>query len=135
MSNVVIIGAGLGGLSGAYEMHKALGNQHKVIVINERESFRFVPSNPWLAVGWRVAEQISFPIRPYLESKGIEFIAARRFAIRPTAVSVNSESIYFEDHFGFYIRHNILKLKGKTYHVKTSMINPGAKNIPNSLII
>jgi sulfide:quinone oxidoreductase len=34
-----------------------------------------VPSNPWLAVGWSKREKITFPIRPYLEKKGINFIA------------------------------------------------------------
>jgi sulfide:quinone oxidoreductase len=36
-----------------------------------------VPSNPWLAVGWRERETITFPIKPYLEKKGIDFIAQR----------------------------------------------------------
>ncbi|HOY21625.1 MAG TPA: FAD/NAD(P)-binding oxidoreductase [Cellvibrio sp.] len=88
MASIVFIGAGLGGMAGAYEMHDAVGDKHKVIVINERESFQFVPSNPWLAVGWREAEQISFPIRPYLEKKGIEFIAKRVDEIDPIAKKV-----------------------------------------------
>jgi sulfide:quinone oxidoreductase len=83
MASIVFIGAGLGGMAGAYEMHDAVGSQHTVTVINERESFQFVPSNPWLAVGWREAAQISFPIRPYLEKKGIQFVAQRVDEIDP----------------------------------------------------
>ena len=83
MANVVFIGAGLGGMAGAYEMRDALGAAHQVTVINERENFQFVPSNPWRAVGWRESEQISFPIRPYLEKKGIAFIAKRVDEIDP----------------------------------------------------
>jgi sulfide:quinone oxidoreductase len=83
MAKIVFIGAGLGGMAGAYEMRDAVGDKHQVIVINERETFQFVPSNPWLAVGWREAEQISFPIRPYFEKKGIEFIAKRVDDIDP----------------------------------------------------
>lgn len=83
MANVVFIGAGLGGMAGAYEMRDALGVAHQVTVINERENFQFVPSNPWRAVGWRETEQISFPIRPYLEKKGIAFIAKRVDEIDP----------------------------------------------------
>ena len=83
MANVVFIGAGLGGMAGAYEMRDALGTAHQVTVINERENFQFVPSNPWRAVGWRESEQISFPIRPYLEKKGIAFIAKRVDEIDP----------------------------------------------------
>jgi sulfide:quinone oxidoreductase len=91
MAKIVIIGAGLGGMAGAYELRKALGEQHQVTVINERDSFQFVPSNPWLAVGWREAEQISFPIRPYLEKKGIEFIAKRVDEIDPLAKMISLE--------------------------------------------
>ncbi len=83
MANVVFIGAGLGGMAGAYEMRDALGAAHQVTVINERENFQFVPSNPWRAVGWRESEQISFPIRPHLEKKGIAFIAKRVDEIDP----------------------------------------------------
>ncbi len=77
MAKIVFIGAGLGGMAGAYEMQAAVGDKHSVTLINERENFHFVPSNPWLAVGWREAEQISFPMRSFLEKKGIEFLAKR----------------------------------------------------------
>jgi len=56
-------------------MRDALAGEHKVTVINASEDFQFVPSNPWIGVGWRKSADISFPIRPYLEKKGINFIA------------------------------------------------------------
>lgn len=83
MAHIVFIGAGLGGMAGAYEMRDALGDDHRITVVNERENFQFVPSNPWLAVGWREPEQISFPIRPYLDKKNIEFVAQRVDEIDP----------------------------------------------------
>ncbi|MCA6063589.1 NAD(P)/FAD-dependent oxidoreductase [Thalassolituus marinus] len=76
MARVIVLGAGTGGMAGAYEIREILSNNHQVTVINEREDFQFVPSNPWIAVGWRERPEISFPIRPYLEKKGIEFIAS-----------------------------------------------------------
>jgi len=75
MAHIVIIGAGTGGMPAAYEMRKALGKEHKITVINTTEYFQFVPSNPWVGVGWRTRKDITFPVRPYLEKKGIEFIA------------------------------------------------------------
>jgi sulfide:quinone oxidoreductase len=75
MAHVVILGAGIGGMPAAYELNEALGKAHKITVINAVDYFQFVPSNPWLAAGWRVREDITFPIRPYLERKGIGFIA------------------------------------------------------------
>ena len=77
MAHVVILGAGTGGMPCAYEMKAKLGNTHEVTVINENAYFQFVPSNPWVAVGWRDREAITFPIEKYLARKKINFIAAR----------------------------------------------------------
>jgi len=75
MAHVVILGAGTGGMPAAYEMRDALGKEHQVTVVNASDTFQFVPSNPWLGVGWRKREEITFAIRPRLERKGIAFIA------------------------------------------------------------
>ena len=69
MAHVVILGAGTGGMPCAYEMKAELGKNHEVTVINENEYFQFVPSNPWVAVGWRDRESITFPIEKYLDRK------------------------------------------------------------------
>jgi sulfide:quinone oxidoreductase len=74
MAHIVIVGAGIGGLPAAYEMREALGKEHRVTVVNSTDYFQFVPSNPWIAVGWREREQITLPIAPYLARKGIAFI-------------------------------------------------------------
>lgn len=75
MAHVLIVGAGLGGMPAAYELRELLPNEHQVTVVNSVDYFQFVPSNPWLAVGWRKRADITLPIRPYLERKGIGFIA------------------------------------------------------------
>ena len=77
MAHIVILGAGIGGMPAAYELRAALDRTHRITVVNALDYFQFVPSNPWLAVGWREREAITFPIRPHLEKKGIEFIAQR----------------------------------------------------------
>jgi sulfide:quinone oxidoreductase len=76
MAHVVIIGASTGGMLAAYEMRAALDIQHQVTVISNAPSFHFVPSNPWIAVGWRKRNNISFDIEPRLKNKGIDFSAA-----------------------------------------------------------
>ncbi len=75
MAHIVILGAGLGGMPAAYEAKALLGAEHRVTVINASADFQFVPSNPWLAVGWRQRRDISFPIASYLARKNIDFIA------------------------------------------------------------
>jgi len=75
MAHIVILGAGIGGLPAAYEAREALGDEHRITVINAEPYFQFVPSNPWVAVGWRNRDDITFPIAPYVERKNIGFIA------------------------------------------------------------
>ncbi len=75
MAHIVILGAGTGGMPAAYEMRESLGKEHQITVINSSDHFQFVPSNPWVAVGWRTRDDITFPIEPYLKRKGIDFIA------------------------------------------------------------
>ncbi len=75
MAHIVILGAGTGGMPAAYETKEAVGQGHEVTLVNASENFQFVPSNPWVAVGWRKREETTFPIRPYVEKKGIHFIA------------------------------------------------------------
>ncbi|MEJ6002248.1 NAD(P)/FAD-dependent oxidoreductase [Paucibacter soli] len=77
MAHIVILGAGIGGMPAAYELRAALDKSHRITVVNALDYFQFVPSNPWLAVGWRERDGISFALRPFLEKKGIEFVAQR----------------------------------------------------------
>ena len=77
MAHIVVLGAGTGGMPCAYELRDALGSEHKITVVNERSYFQFVPSNPWVAVGWRNRDDICFEIGPYLERRDIGFVAKR----------------------------------------------------------
>ncbi|MEK7841903.1 MAG: FAD/NAD(P)-binding oxidoreductase, partial [Deltaproteobacteria bacterium] len=90
MARIVIIGASTGGLPAAYEMKKILGNGHEVIVISDTESFHFVPSNPWVAVGWRARKDTTFPLRPYLEKRGVGLIAEAAQKIDPQQKQVTT---------------------------------------------
>jgi sulfide:quinone oxidoreductase len=85
MAHTVIVGAGIGGLPAAYELRDLLPKEHTVTVVNAVDYFQFVPSNPWLAVGWRKRADITLPIKPYLERKGIGFIAQPVTAINAEA--------------------------------------------------
>lgn len=83
MATIVIVGAGIGGMPMAYDIKRQLGSQHTVKVVSALDQFQFTPSNPWVGVGWRTAEDISFPLEPALTRKGIEFIHATVTEIKP----------------------------------------------------
>jgi len=99
MAHIVVLGAGTGGMPAAYEMKAAVGKKHEVTVINEKEDFQFVPSNPWVAVGWRERKDISIPLEKYLKKKSINFIAQRVDKIDATANKLelaNGESVEYD---------------------------------------
>jgi sulfide:quinone oxidoreductase len=81
MAHVVVMGAGIGGMPCAYELRALLPKAHKVTVVNATDYFQFVPSNPWVAVGWRARDAVTLPIAPYLTKKGIDFVAKAVTAI------------------------------------------------------
>ena len=74
MSRIVVMGAGLGGMSAAYELRDTLGAGHEITVVGQGPHFGFTPSNPWLAVGWRKPEAITLPAAECLGRKGIRFV-------------------------------------------------------------
>ena len=77
MAHIVVLGAGTGGMPAAYDLRAELGTEHRITVVSALDYFQFVPSNPWVAVGWRGREDITFPIKPCLDKKGIGFVAQR----------------------------------------------------------
>jgi len=83
MADIVILGAGIGGLPMAYDIRRRARPEDNVIVVSNVDYFHFVPSNPWVAVNWRKRDDIQFQIRPYLEKKGIEFIAVGARRLHP----------------------------------------------------
>lgn len=73
MSSIVVIGAGLAGMSAAYELREFLGKGHAITVIGDGDRFSFTPSNPWVAVGWRKPGEITLKAGEHLARKGIVF--------------------------------------------------------------
>ena len=71
MSHVVVLGAGLGGTIMAYELRELLGEAHSVSVVNKGQEYSFVPSNPWVAVGWRDRDAVTVALEPVFKKRGI----------------------------------------------------------------
>jgi len=71
MARVVVLGAGLGGAIMAYEMKDKLKAGDELVVVNLGSTYSFVPSNPWVAVGWREPEAISADLAAVFARRGI----------------------------------------------------------------
>lgn len=83
MAHIVIIGASTGGLPAAYECRATLDRTHHISVVSNTPIFHFVPSNPWVAVGWRKRADISFELASVLEKKHIDFYDSGVSKIKP----------------------------------------------------
>lgn len=71
MSHVVVLGAGLGGTIMAYEMREKLRREDSLTVVNLGASYSFVPSNPWVAVGWRKRDDITVDLAATFSRRNI----------------------------------------------------------------
>ena len=83
MSHIVILGAGLGGVIMAYEMKARLRREDRLTVVNRGSTYSFVPSNPWVAVGWRQPEDISVDLAPIMKQRGIELLPQGAERVEP----------------------------------------------------
>ena len=71
---IVILGGSFGGLSAAYELRRHLSPERaEITLVAKDERFSFVPSFPWVAMGRRSLEQISFPLAAPLASRQVRF--------------------------------------------------------------
>ena len=82
MAHVVVLGAGLGGTSWPTSSATGSGKEHQVSVVTNGGSFFFVPSNPWVAVGWRDRKAVEVELAPALRSR-----ATSRFTRRARSAS------------------------------------------------
>ncbi len=72
---IVVIGGSFGGLTVAYELRRLLpAATCEITVLSKERRFVFIPSLPWVAMGTKTIEQISFDLERPLSQKGIRFV-------------------------------------------------------------
>ena len=99
MAHIVVLGAGLGGAIMAYELREQVRKEDKVTVITKDPMYHFVPSNPWVAVGWRSRKDITVDLAPTMARKNIDFIpvAAKRLHPGENRVELeNGQSVSYD---------------------------------------
>ncbi|MFT4161937.1 NAD(P)/FAD-dependent oxidoreductase [Shinella sp.] len=100
MTHIVVLGAGLGGIIMAYEMKRKLQRDDRLTVVNLGSTYSFVPSNPWVAVGWRQPQDITVDLVPVLKAHGIALRpeGARRVHPGESRVELNDGSVLDYDY-------------------------------------
>ncbi|MEZ5685703.1 MAG: FAD/NAD(P)-binding oxidoreductase [Paracoccaceae bacterium] len=99
MAHIVVLGAGLGGAIQAYELRDAVRKEDKITVITKDPKYHFVPSNPWVAVGWRDRKDITVDLAPTMKRKNIDFIPVPAKRLHPEENRVeleNGESVSYD---------------------------------------
>jgi len=83
----------------AYELKDKLRAEDTVTVVTKDPKYHFVPSNPWIAVGWRDRKDVSIDLAPTMKKKGIDFIpvaAERLFPDENRIALVDGQSVSYD---------------------------------------
>src|SRR6187402_954381 len=83
MSEVVVIGAGLSGTLMAYELLPQLRKGDHLTVVSQGPVYHFVPSNPWVAIGWRKRGDIEIDLAEIMKRKGIRLLTQGAQRVHP----------------------------------------------------
>ena len=88
MARIVVLGGSFGGLTAAFELKRLLGKGADVTVISGDDRFVFLPSLPWLIMGWRRPEDITLKVSEILKPKGINFLHEAAKQVDPDSSKV-----------------------------------------------
>lgn len=90
--SIVIVGGSFGGVNAAYQLRRRLGEHAELTLTSPEADFTFIPSLPWVMMGWRRPEAIRVPLAGPLARRGVHFINERAGAIDPSAQTVTTAS-------------------------------------------
>ena len=138
MSDVVVLGAGLGGTIAAYELRDKLGSSHAVSVVANGSRFHFVPSNPWVGVGWRDKKAVEVDLAPVFAKRNIALHAQGAKRVHPTGRRielndggsgkwVHAAKIAFEKYF----LHKIRSGQSEPFYERLAMQALGIDKLKN----
>jgi sulfide:quinone oxidoreductase len=87
---VVIVGGSFGGVNAAYQLRRKLGERVDLTLISAEPDFTFIPSLPWVMMGWRRPEALKVPLARPLANKDVRFVLDRATLIDPSAQTVTT---------------------------------------------
>ena len=97
---IVVLGAGLGGTIAAFEIRDTLRAKVDITVVSDTDTYSFIASNPWVAVGWRKPEAIQVDLPPVFAKKGVEFTSVGASRVKPqeNLLELNDGSLLHYDY-------------------------------------
>ncbi len=90
-ANIVVMGAGLGGIQTALALREHLGDRALITALSDSDTYTFVPSNPWVAVRWRDVADIEVHLPPVFARRGVNFsaVGAKRLVPGENRIELN----------------------------------------------
>ncbi len=92
MAEIVVLGAGLSGTTMALEMVLHTRKEDHVTLIGQGHHYQFVPSNPWVAVGWRQRADVEVDLTDVTRRKKIRMIDVGAKRVHPAENRVELEN-------------------------------------------
>lgn len=83
MVKILVLGGSFGGLAAAFEPKRLPGKKSDITVISDDNKFVFVPSLPWVSIGWRKTGDITLPIKAIPGRRGISFLHEKAAPVIP----------------------------------------------------
>jgi sulfide:quinone oxidoreductase len=87
---IVIVGGSFGGVNAAYQLRRKLGDRVDLTLVSAEPDFTFIPSLPWVMMGWRRPEALKVPLARPLANKDVRFVLDRATLIDPSAQTVTT---------------------------------------------
>jgi len=87
-ARIVVLGGSFGGLTVAFDLKRYLGSKVDVTVVSDHDKFIFIPSLPWVSMGWRKPQDISLSLERILKPKRINFINEEAIGVDADASKV-----------------------------------------------
>ncbi len=89
---IVIVGGSFGGINAAYELRRCLSRDTEITVISRDADFTFIPSLPWVIMGWRDPARLQVRLDEPLQRRDIRFVHDEVKALDPSKCEVHTEN-------------------------------------------
>ncbi|MBI4515998.1 MAG: FAD-dependent oxidoreductase [Deltaproteobacteria bacterium] len=94
-TRIVIVGGSFGGINAAYALRRLLRDRAEITVISKDPEFTFLPSLPWVILGWRDPARLQVPLDQPLTSRGIRFVHGEVRELDPAKGEVRTAAAQF----------------------------------------
>ena len=91
MADIVVLGAGLGGTLVVFELVSQLRPEDRLTLVGQGSRYHFVPSNPWVAVGWRSRRAIETDLVGVMQKKRVRLLTEGAARVHPAENRIELE--------------------------------------------